>query len=327
MPSSSLSLTQKQIGDHLTALNLNLSLFPQLPPSSQGRNWADLFPNPQHIHPSSYPPSWKEGKLAVKIPSHMIEPSKNSFSNSAMGRFLGRRPTVEWLQQHTQTHWNLSRPCLISVTEKGHLDGICSRSAKTREDIPIEVQNREGILGKVPSSSNVFGSSIVSIPGITKVPENAKSAQVTHGSSQHVVSQQQSPATSQYLASQPLHLGGSTTSTQSQSVSFASTSTSKPQLPVQPQKPVADFFATRLASLPRDIILNILSRIQGPQLNLSNPFSVLEHCTCIDPITAIPHSRPSSVAILPAHQQSSALNLDHLQLSQTMEASNQDSQQ
>lgn len=143
-------------------------------------------------------------------------------------------------------------PCSICHS-KGHLDGICSRSAKTREDIPIEVQNREGILGKVPSSSNVFGSSIVSIPGFTKVPENAKSAQATHGSSQHVVSQQQSPATSQYLASQPLHLGGSTTSTQSQSVSSASTLNSKPQLPVQPQKPVADFFATRLASLPRDV--------------------------------------------------------------------------
>ena len=75
-------------------------------------------------------------------------------------------------------------PCSICHS-KGHLDGICSRSAKTREDIPVEVQNREGILGKVPSSSNVFGSSIVSIPGITKVPENAKSAQVTQGFSQH----------------------------------------------------------------------------------------------------------------------------------------------
>lgn len=83
-------------------------------------------------------------------------------------------------------------PCSICHS-KGHFDGICSRSAKTREDMPIEVQNREGILGKVPSSSNVFGSSIVSIPGITKVPENAKSAQVTHGSSQHVVVSQQRP--------------------------------------------------------------------------------------------------------------------------------------
>ncbi|KAJ8649018.1 hypothetical protein MRB53_002041 [Persea americana] len=71
-------------------------------PLSFERYWLDLFQAPKPLHPSAYPPStWKEGKLVMKIPSLMIKP-KYSFSNSAIGRFLSKRPWLEWLQQHTQ---------------------------------------------------------------------------------------------------------------------------------------------------------------------------------------------------------------------------------
>lgn len=56
----------------------------------------------------------------MKITSSLIEPIKNSLANAAIGRLLGKRPAVEWLTQQDSSKWNLSKPCLISLTERGH---------------------------------------------------------------------------------------------------------------------------------------------------------------------------------------------------------------
>lgn len=50
----------------------------------------------------------------------MLENGKESSSQAAIGRFVGRRPTLEWMEAHVRTHWSLSQTCLISLTEKGH---------------------------------------------------------------------------------------------------------------------------------------------------------------------------------------------------------------
>lgn len=111
------SFSPDQIGEILKALNLNPNEIPKPHTPHLGRTWLDLFPTSQPIRPSAYPSSTlKEGKLAMKIPSNMVEPSRNSFSNSAIGLFIGKRPSVEWLSQSSSTYWNLSEPSLISLT-------------------------------------------------------------------------------------------------------------------------------------------------------------------------------------------------------------------
>lgn len=63
---------------------------------------------------------WKEGKLTLTIPQQMVAYSRASFSFSANGKFVGRRPSLEILEQWVQSAWRLSKPCLISLTEKGN---------------------------------------------------------------------------------------------------------------------------------------------------------------------------------------------------------------
>ncbi|RWR87860.1 MADS-box protein SOC1-like protein isoform X2 [Cinnamomum micranthum f. kanehirae] len=100
------------------------------------RNWLDLFPDSKPISPSNYPlSSLVDGQLTMKIPSSMVEPSRNSFSNAAIGRILGKRPTVEWLTHHANFTWNLSKPCLISLTNKGHF--LFRFSSKVDKDLAI----------------------------------------------------------------------------------------------------------------------------------------------------------------------------------------------
>lgn len=85
-------------------LSLQSPSFAQVSQQAANRNWLDLFPYSKPISPSDYPPSSIiEGQLTMKIPSSMIEPSKNSFSNAAIGRFFGRRPIVEWLTHHANS--------------------------------------------------------------------------------------------------------------------------------------------------------------------------------------------------------------------------------
>ena len=66
------------------------------------------------------PPAWKEGKLTMKIPLQMINLSKESFSFSAIGKFASKRPSLKALELWVQNSWRLSRPYLISLTEKGN---------------------------------------------------------------------------------------------------------------------------------------------------------------------------------------------------------------
>lgn len=124
----------------LEQLTQILSFAPKITPDqkplpSQG-NWLDLFPDSKQIAPSNFhPSSLKDGQLKMKIRSSMIEPSKISFSNAAIGRFFGRRPIVEWLTLQDNSHWNLSKPCLISLTDKGHF--IFRFSSKEDKDLAL----------------------------------------------------------------------------------------------------------------------------------------------------------------------------------------------
>ncbi|XXG45155.1 hypothetical protein AAC387_Pa02g0315 [Persea americana] len=48
----------------------------------------------------------------------MVAISKESFFFSAIGKFVGRLPSLEGLEQWVQTSWSLSRHCLVSLTER-----------------------------------------------------------------------------------------------------------------------------------------------------------------------------------------------------------------
>lgn len=82
----------------------------------------------------------------MKIPSSMIEPNKSSFANFAIGKFLGKRPTAEWLTLQANSKWKLSKPCLLSLTDKGFFFFRFS-SKEDRElalsQSPIPMENRK----------------------------------------------------------------------------------------------------------------------------------------------------------------------------------------
>ena len=59
-------------------------------------------------------------KQGGRIPHQMVHSNKQSFSHSAIGKFAGRRPTLEALEQWVISSRRLFRPCLISLTEKGN---------------------------------------------------------------------------------------------------------------------------------------------------------------------------------------------------------------
>ena len=50
----------------------------------------------------------------------MVNNSKESFSFSTIGKFVGRWPSLEVLEQWVLASWRLSMPCFISLIEKGH---------------------------------------------------------------------------------------------------------------------------------------------------------------------------------------------------------------
>lgn len=57
-------------------------------------------------HPPTLPPlAWKDGKLTLTIPQQMVTNSKESFTFSAIGRFVGRRPSLERLEQWVHSSW------------------------------------------------------------------------------------------------------------------------------------------------------------------------------------------------------------------------------
>lgn len=50
----------------------------------------------------------------------MVSSNKQSFSHSTIRKFVGRIPSLETLELWVTSSWRLSRPCLISFTEKGN---------------------------------------------------------------------------------------------------------------------------------------------------------------------------------------------------------------
>eukprot|EP00268_Persea_americana_P040284 TRINITY_DN3996_c0_g1_i4.p1 TRINITY_DN3996_c0_g1~~TRINITY_DN3996_c0_g1_i4.p1 ORF type:complete len:266 (-),score=27.52 TRINITY_DN3996_c0_g1_i4:261-1058(-) len=61
----------------------------------------------------------RRGKPALSVPLQMLANSKESFTYAAIGRFLGRRPLLEWVEAPSRD-WNLSRSCTVSLTAKGN---------------------------------------------------------------------------------------------------------------------------------------------------------------------------------------------------------------
>lgn len=49
----------------------------------------------------------------------MLNSRKESFSYAAIGRFVGKRPCLEWVEAKAKL-WPLSRPCMVSLTNKGY---------------------------------------------------------------------------------------------------------------------------------------------------------------------------------------------------------------
>lgn len=79
-----------------------------------------LSPLAVHPPPALSPPVWKDGKLTLSIPKQIVAFSKESFTFSAIEKFVGRRPLLEQLEQWVKSTWHLSKPCLISLAEKGN---------------------------------------------------------------------------------------------------------------------------------------------------------------------------------------------------------------
>lgn len=84
------------------------------------KSYASFFSPMAISHPPALPPpAWKDGKLTLRIPQQMVKTSSDSFSFSAIGKFVGRRLSLEVLKQCAHSSWRLSRPCFISLTERG----------------------------------------------------------------------------------------------------------------------------------------------------------------------------------------------------------------
>eukprot|EP00268_Persea_americana_P001034 TRINITY_DN103089_c0_g1_i1.p1 TRINITY_DN103089_c0_g1~~TRINITY_DN103089_c0_g1_i1.p1 ORF type:complete len:201 (+),score=19.25 TRINITY_DN103089_c0_g1_i1:51-653(+) len=49
----------------------------------------------------------------------MLLSSKEPFSFALIGRFAGRRPSIEWMEDKAKL-WSLSRPYVVSLTNKGY---------------------------------------------------------------------------------------------------------------------------------------------------------------------------------------------------------------
>ncbi|XXG45984.1 hypothetical protein AAC387_Pa02g0929 [Persea americana] len=65
----------------------------------------------------------------------MVDNSKDSFSFSAIGKFLGIRPSLEALKQWVHNSWSPSKPSFISRTEKGHF--LFRFSSKEDRDLMV----------------------------------------------------------------------------------------------------------------------------------------------------------------------------------------------
>lgn len=91
-------------------------------PPTAHPTFANLLSSSLHpiLIPDSLPSaSWKNGKPALKVPQAMLSSSKESFSFAVIGRFVGKRPSLEWVEEKTKS-WAFSRPCMVSLTIKGH---------------------------------------------------------------------------------------------------------------------------------------------------------------------------------------------------------------
>ncbi|KAJ8636810.1 hypothetical protein MRB53_011077 [Persea americana] len=122
VPSGTWGLDQLQLlRSHLDSLLKHQDLPPLSRPEPQIQKSYSSFLSqmPISFPPVIPPPTWIDGKLSLKIPSQMVNNSKESFSFSAIGKFVRRWPSLEELENWVQRSWRLSRPCLISLTEKG----------------------------------------------------------------------------------------------------------------------------------------------------------------------------------------------------------------
>eukprot|EP00268_Persea_americana_P038971 TRINITY_DN38603_c4_g1_i1.p1 TRINITY_DN38603_c4_g1~~TRINITY_DN38603_c4_g1_i1.p1 ORF type:complete len:234 (-),score=26.72 TRINITY_DN38603_c4_g1_i1:171-872(-) len=100
------------------------------------RSYASFLSPTTIAQPLSIPPPvWKDYKLTLCIPQQMVSTSKDSFSFTAIGKFVGRRPSLERLEQWVYSSWRIARPSFISLTERGHF--LFRFSTKEERDSPI----------------------------------------------------------------------------------------------------------------------------------------------------------------------------------------------
>ncbi|KAJ8632849.1 hypothetical protein MRB53_026185 [Persea americana] len=84
------------------------------------------------------PPVLLDGKFIIRIPIQMVNSNKQSFSHCATGKFVGRRPSLEAVEQWVISLWRLSRPCMISLTEKGNFI-FRSDSKEDKEELSSDI--------------------------------------------------------------------------------------------------------------------------------------------------------------------------------------------
>ncbi|KAJ8628514.1 hypothetical protein MRB53_021821 [Persea americana] len=107
--------------NHLNSLLPKSSGNPSLVPSHYPKTYAScLSPAVFSPPPPIPPPVLAYGKLTIRISLQMVNLSKQSFSHSAIRKFIGRRPSLEAVEKWVESSWRLSRPCLISLTVQGN---------------------------------------------------------------------------------------------------------------------------------------------------------------------------------------------------------------
>lgn len=71
------------------------------------------------ITPSPTIPISQDGeRSAISVSKVVASTCSSSLSFALMGRFFGKRPSLEWVEDSIKSSWNLSMPCLVSLKDK-----------------------------------------------------------------------------------------------------------------------------------------------------------------------------------------------------------------
>ncbi|KAJ8615311.1 hypothetical protein MRB53_034683 [Persea americana] len=251
----------------------------QLPTS-----FANLFTTPiPSFHIPNYPPTiWKNGKPTLTIPQSMLSSSKESFSFAFIGKFAGKRPSLEWVEEKAK-FWALSRPCLVSLTIKGY---FIFRFNSSEDKAHILVYYQTGHYHQSCPSATQPGKPANPDPEpvpITKATQPPPFLSPTLETS--VISLDVLPSPPNPKKNQP----GNPTSTQPHSLDntiIPPTNTSSPgqakAKTIPPPSSKLPVYSPSINDLPYDVTSLILEKTSTPTIDTSNPFSILENCSFVD---------------------------------------------